>query len=79
MPELIVYGAPDCCLCDEAKDVITEIAPKLGVEVRHVDISGNRELECLHRTQIPVGYLDGRKVFKYRVDVELLRRRVRGS
>jgi glutaredoxin len=73
--ELTVYGAPDCCLCDDAKAALDRLAPELGLVVTHIDISGDSELEAAHRTEIPVGFMDGRKVFKYRVDESLLRRR----
>lgn len=73
--ELIVYTAPGCCLCDDARAVLDELAPRLGLVVRWVDISGDAALEAAWREQIPVGMLDGRKVFKYRVDPALLERR----
>lgn len=75
-PQLIVYTAPECCLCDDAKAVLDELAPRIGLDVSWVDISGDAELEAAWRTQIPAGVLDGRKVFKYHVDVQLLERRV---
>ncbi len=73
---IVVYGARECCLCDEA---LTELAPlqsELGLAVRYVDISGDAGLESQWREEIPVGFLNGRKVFKYRVDADLIRRRV---
>lgn len=72
---LTVYGAPECCLCDDAKAVLDRLAPELGLSVEHVDISGDEDLERAHRSEIPVGFLAGRKVFKYHVDEALLRRR----
>lgn len=75
-PELVVYTAHGCCLCDDAREVLDRLCPELGLDVRWVHIDGDPELEALWRTQIPVGLLDGRKVFKYRVDERLLRRRV---
>jgi hypothetical protein len=51
------------------------LAPELGLEVRWVHIDGDADLEARWRREIPVGLLDGRKVFKYRVDETLLRRR----
>jgi hypothetical protein len=73
---LIVYGARDCSLCDQAMAVLGELAPGLGLTLRYVRIDGQPELEGLYREQIPVGFLDGRKVFKYHVDPERLRRAV---
>jgi len=73
---LVVYGANDCCLCDQAMDLLRELAPSLGLTLRYVSIDGQPELERLYREQIPVGFLDGRKLFKFRVDAERLRRAV---
>jgi hypothetical protein len=72
--ELVVYGASDCCLCEEAMAVLRELAPGLGLSLRYVGIDGQPELERLYREQVPVGFLGGRKVFKYHVDPERLRR-----
>lgn len=77
MPTLTVYSAPDCCLCDEAHAELDVIGPELGIDVVYVDISGDAKLEAAHRTELPVGYMDGRKVFKYHVNREQLARRAR--
>ncbi len=72
--ELVVYGARDCCLCDRALEVLRSLAPELGLTLRYVSIDGDPELEGAFRQQIPVGFLDGRKVFKFAVDPARLRR-----
>mgnify|MGYP006278630013 FL=1 len=73
---LLVYTAPGCCLCDEARVELDALAPQLDMTVSWIDISGDPELEAEWRTQIPAGVLNGRKVFKYRVDAQLLERRL---
>lgn len=77
-PLLTVYTAPDCCLCDEARAVLERLAPQIGLAVEWVDVTGNAELEARWRCELPAGVLAGRKVFKYHVDEDLLRRRVLG-
>ena len=72
---LTVYTAHGCCLCDDAREVLDRLAPELGLAVEWVHIDGDAELEEAWRTQLPAGVLGGRKVFKYRVDEDLLRRR----
>lgn len=72
--ELTVYTGADCHLCEVAHEKLDRIAPELGLAVRYVTIDGNPELERSYRLQIPVGFLAGRKVFKYRVDDARLRR-----
>lgn len=78
-PELVVYTAHGCCLCDDARAVLDRLAPDLGIDVTWVHIDGDADLEAAWREQIPAGVLDGRKVFKYTVDERLLRRRVASS
>ena len=73
--QLTVYTAHGCCLCDEAREVLDRLAPELGLAVEWVYIDGVSELEAAWREELPAGMLDGRKVFKYRVDEDLLRRR----
>lgn len=75
-PELVVYTAEGCCLCDDARATLDRLIPELDLDVRWVHIDGNDALEDEWRTQIPAGVLNGRKVFKFRVDEPLLRRRV---
>ena len=75
-PELVVYTAHGCCLCDDARHVLDSLAPRLGLTVRWQYIDGDPQLEAEWREQLPAGVMAGRKVFKYRVDIEQLERRV---
>jgi len=72
--ELVVYTGAACHLCEVAKEKLERLAPELGLTVRYVTIDGDPELERAYRLQIPVGFLAGRKIFKYRVDEARLRR-----
>ncbi|MDX1584491.1 MAG: glutaredoxin family protein [Thermoanaerobaculia bacterium] len=72
--ELVVYGAKDCSLCDKAMEVLRKLTPELGLKLRYVSIDGDAALESAYRQQIPVGFLGGRKLFKFHVDPERLRR-----
>lgn len=75
MSELIVYSAADCSLCDDAIAQLKQIQKHLKFEFREVKIDGDEQLEATYRSEIPVGVLNGRKLFKYYVDVDLLARR----
>ena len=77
--QVVVYGAPGCHLCDEAKALLRRERSRLGFDLVEVDISGDPELEAAHREQIPVVTVEGRKAFKYRVDPVELERRVRSA
>jgi hypothetical protein len=73
---LVVYTAHGCCLCDDARAELDPLARELDLRVDWVHNDGDPVLEAAWREELPAGVLDGRKVFKYRVDAELLRRRV---
>jgi glutaredoxin len=77
--QVVVYGAPRCQLCDEAKALLRRERGRLGFDLVEVDISGDPELEAAYREQIPVVTVEGRKAFKYRVDPAELERRVRSA
>ena len=72
--ELVFYTAPGCSLCDEARAVLAPWERDWGIVVRTVDISEDPDLEARYRERIPVGEIGGRVVFKYRVDLDRLRR-----
>jgi glutaredoxin len=74
--EVVLYGAPDCSLCDEAKLILVPAAERLGFELRSVDVTGDPELEAKHRTSLPVIEIDGERAFVYHVSPSLLERRI---
>jgi glutaredoxin len=74
--EVVLYGAADCSLCDEAKRVLEPAAARLGFELRLVDIGGDPALERRYRADLPVVEIDGRKAFKYHVPASQLEQRV---
>jgi glutaredoxin len=73
---LILYGRPECHLCEEMKEIVTSAARELDCALEQVDISGKPELEAQFGTEIPVLVVNGRKAFKYRVTHRQLRRRL---
>ena len=77
--EVVVYGAPDCHLCDDAKAILQPAAERLGFALATVDISGDPELEARHRERIPVVEIDGEEAFVYHVSPGLLERRIRAA
>jgi len=72
---LILYTKPDCELCQEAKAVLLPLSRELTFELVEIDITTDAALYDAFHEEIPVGFLDGRKLFKYRVDPARIRRR----
>jgi len=64
----VVYSRPGCHLCEVAWELLEQHAPRLGLDLAKLDISSDPELERLYGSEIPVVFLDGHKLFKYRVD-----------
>jgi glutaredoxin len=71
---LILYTKPDCELCHEAKATLLALSGELSFDLVEIDITTDAALYDAFHEEIPVGFLDGRKLFKYRVDPARLRR-----
>ncbi len=74
--QLTIYSRPGCHLCDEMKAVVERVvrsaAGRLTIEA--IDISSDPALEARYGVEIPVLLIDGKKVAKYRIGEEALRR-----
>jgi hypothetical protein len=73
---IVIYSRPGCHLCDEMKALVTRVAGATAVE--DIDISRDPALEARYGLEIPVLMVDGKKVAKYRVTEEVLRRALNG-
>jgi thioredoxin-like negative regulator of GroEL len=73
---LTLYSRAGCHLCDDMKAVITRVTRETGLPValEEVDIDGDATLASRYGVEIPVLLVDGRKVAKYRISEEELRR-----
>ena len=75
-PKLTLYSRKDCCLCEEMKAVVRDVAAKIQIEIDEIDVEGSPELREKFGDKVPVLFIDGRKAFKYRVTERKLRRRL---
>src|SRR5947207_14090528 len=74
-PEVVLYKAAECHLCERAEGELAPLAEELGLEPEQVAIDGDPELEARYRELIPVVELDGERVCTYYVQPEPFRRR----
>jgi glutaredoxin len=74
MTTVTLYKKPDCCLCDEALEVIERVRRDHDFALEKVDISSDPTLLHQHGERIPVVLVDGEEAFVYRVDEDALRR-----
>jgi len=65
--ELVIYTRKDCCLCDEMKAVIHQVAAHTPLALEEIDIDGSPEIQEKYGGEVPVLFINGRKAFKYRV------------
>ncbi|RAQ94653.1 hypothetical protein A4R35_03840 [Thermogemmatispora tikiterensis] len=58
-PQVTFYTKAGCHLCDEAREMLEDIASQLDFDLTEIDIRGNPELFELYRYRIPVIIVDG--------------------
>lgn len=77
-----LYSKPNCCLCDQAKEVLERVRERIPFELVEEDIRADPSLFAAWRYEIPVVIIDGRDTFKLRLDeaeVEACLRRAKGG
>jgi len=77
LPTVEILSRPGCHLCDEAKALLRKLQAGHGFLLREVDISKRADLLERYGEEIPVVFINGRKLFKYRVDPEQFASRLR--
>jgi len=73
-PKLVLYTRKDCCLCDEMKAVIAQVAAAVPFEMEEIDVDGSAALREKFGNEVPVLFINGYKAFKYRVTAAKLTR-----
>ncbi|MBI4488425.1 MAG: glutaredoxin family protein [Deltaproteobacteria bacterium] len=75
--QITLYTRENCCLCEEMKEVVREVAGEVPFEMEEVDVDGDPDLREKYGNEVPVLFINGRKAFKYRVTVGELRKRLK--
>jgi glutaredoxin len=75
--ELILYTRKDCCLCEEMKITIREVAERIPLAIQEFDVDTAPELQEQYGNEVPVLFVNGRKAFKYRVTEKELETRLK--
>ena len=76
IPEVTLYHADGCHLCERALAQVRALRDELGFSLEEVAIDGDPELEARYRELIPVVELDGERLFTYYVHEDAFRRRL---
>lgn len=75
-PRVTLYTRSGCCLCEDAKRVLTEARRRADFDFEEIDIDSDAELRRLYNEEVPVIAINGRKAFKYRVEMKEFVRRL---
>lgn len=73
-----VLSRDRCHLCVEAVAVVAEVADRAGVGWAERDLDDTAELVLRYGDLVPVVFVDGREVARWRVDPAALARALRG-
>jgi glutathione S-transferase len=77
-PTVVLYGRPDCHLCDEVRTGLEELrGDGVQFELEEVDIESDDALLRRYLERIPVIEVGGEIVSELFLDADALRRRLR--
>lgn len=71
--KVTIYGKKECCLCDQAMELLEKVNALVPFELEKIDISNNPELLAEFGPKIPVILVDGVQAFKFRINENRLR------
>jgi glutaredoxin len=72
-----VYGRKGCKLCKEAVEVIRRVNKEMPFQFSEVDVTTSEDLVRMYANDVPTVFINGKKVFKFKVDEAEFRKRVR--
>jgi glutaredoxin len=75
--KVLLYTRAGCHLCEVVYGQLERLRAELAFELEPIDVDSDSKLQELYGLEVPVVMLDGKKVAKYRLDEQLLRRRLR--
>ena len=68
VPHVTFYTKAGCHLCDDARNMLDDIAEQYEYELTETDIRSTPELFEQYRYRIPVIIIDGTKTIEGRID-----------
>jgi glutaredoxin len=70
--KVTIYSRPGCHLCDDMKDLVRKVARTIPLTLEDVDIYGDDELEERYGLEIPVLFVEGRRIANARIKEDAL-------
>jgi len=72
VPQVTFYTKAGCHLCEDARDMLDEIAEQHEYELTETDIRTTPELFEMYRYRIPVIIINGTKTIEGKIDFDEL-------
>ena len=66
----------DCCLCDDAKEIIERVLPDFPATLTMIDIESDPDLFESYKERIPVVRINGKESFVFKVHETTLRKKI---
>lgn len=66
----------DCCLCDDAKEIVERVLPDYPATLTLTDIESDPDLFEKYKERIPVVYINGEESFVYKTHEITLRKKL---
>ncbi len=67
LPKVVFYTKAGCHLCEEARDMLDDIAAQTAYELTEIDIRSDQEIFERYRYRIPVIIIDETTVIEGRI------------
>jgi len=77
MVRVEIYSKKGCCLCKKARELIHRVNAEVPFSFKEVDISANEDLFRKYKEDTPTVFINGKKVFKFKVDEAEFRKKLR--
>ena len=72
MTRVTIYSRPGCHLCDDMKDLVKKIAQTIPLTLDDIDIYGDDALEEQYGLEIPVLFVNGKRIANARIKEDAL-------
>ena len=69
-PKVTLYTRAGCCLCDDARRVLSDARRRADFDYEELDIDLDSELRRQYNDEVPVIAINQVKAFKYKVTRE---------
>ena len=74
--KVVLYSKDECCLCDNAKEILQDLQKEFSFQIEEVDIYKDDTLLEKYQIMIPVVEIDGEEVQCGIIQKDVIRKRL---